>query len=134
MDHNVLFCGPSGSPKLFQGVLAIEAIFVSALGLHSLFTRLTFTLTVQKQWHLSIYPGGRGHCTPHLLELEEKKQPPFAIKNVFDEPVKNSKFIELQSSCTRLFSILCEEMGMTEELTQHPSAVFISTESEHAIV
>lgn len=52
---------PGGSPKLFQGVLAIEAIFVRALGLHSLFTGLTFTLMVQKQWHLSLNPGGRGH-------------------------------------------------------------------------
>lgn len=68
-----MFCGSQGSLKLFPRVLAIEAIFVIALRLHSLSTGLAFTLMVQKQWHLGMNPGGSGHCTPHLLEPEEKK-------------------------------------------------------------
>lgn len=61
-----------------------------------------------------------GHCILHLLELEKKQHPPAAIKNILDEPVKNTKFIELQFSWTRLFTILCDEVGTTQEARGTP--------------
>lgn len=50
------------------------------------------------------------HCVLHRHALAMKKMPPF-IKEVLDETVKIINFIKSRSKNTRLFKILCDDMG-----------------------
>ncbi|KAL4149549.1 hypothetical protein QTP88_003477 [Uroleucon formosanum] len=57
------------------------------------------------------------HCILHRQALAIKKMP-IPLKNVLDEAVKIINFVKSRPLSTRLFTILCEDMGKYEEFIE----------------